>query len=303
MAISINLMLLLLPPDENFEVNLLFDGEKNPSQVFSELKGIFDALTSLDQLFVSNLGSELNFEYSLQNIEFGSIRMKLAQAIREIPDEAIKDFEWKKLIGHFLLRLKYVVLKYLEKTPQIDTKESIDALNEEIESSKTILFENEHRILTEVPNYFLLDALNQIVEALRQLKDGETLEFKTSQGAAKINNTVAINKAKILWELGDKHFENETTEILKIKKIDFLSNNSNWIFKLRNKTVDAKILDQDWLNKYHAREFPLLPEDSLKVKVKTSYVNKSDGKIIRPVYEITKVLDIIYPQDNQESIF
>lgn len=66
--------------------------------------------------------------------------------------------------------------------------------------------------------------------------------------------------------------------------------------------IDAKISDQSWLDKYHAREYPLLPEDSLKVKLKVFYTNKSDGKIVKPSYEITKVIDVIYPDNNQSAL-
>jgi hypothetical protein len=249
---------------------------------------------------MSSIDSGLAIEYSLEALEYGSIKTKIAQIIREIPDEPIKEFDWKKLIGHFLLKLKYKVLNYLENNQNVDSKESLENLVLSIETEKAKMV-NSSKIINEINIFQILSAIEPIINALSQLKDEEKIEYKSLDGSAILNNKVTLNKGKILWELGNKEFESETTEILKIKKLDLLSNSSNWTFKFRNKQIEAKIIDQDWLGRYHARDYPLMPEDSLKVKLKIHYINKADGKIIKPTYEITKVVDIIYPDDNKTS--
>jgi|GEM_PF-5002356 len=288
--------------DNNFKLNLLFDGEKNPSEAFNELKDIFYALSLLDKLFLSSIDSQLECDYSLQFLEYGSIKTWVAKRIREIPEQAIKDFDWKKLVGHFLLKLTHLVLRYLEKNPQLDTKDSLIELSKVIETEKKKSLKNDTYLINEVNSFLLLNAIEQIIYSLKELKDGEKIEFESLDGIVQLTNKITFNKAKILWELGDQKFENETVEILKIKRLDFLSNNSFWSFKLGNKAIDAKIVDQAWLDKYHLREFPLLPEDSLKVKLKVFYTNKANGKIVKPSFEITKVIDIIYPESNQTNL-
>lgn len=287
--------------NNNFQLNLLFKGEKNPYEAFEELKDIFQSLSFLDETYLASIDSGLRLDYSLQSLEYSSIRTWIAQRIREIPDEAIKDFDWQKLVGHFCLKLKYLVLKYLEKNSNIDSKDSLVELSKDIEAEKLKILKNENHIINEVNTYLLLNSIEKIISVLTKLKAEEKIEFKSIGGSVQLSNKYTINKAKILWELGDKTFENETTETLKIKKSDFLSNNSLWSFKLGNKALEAKITDQAWLDKYHKREYPLLPEDSLKVKLKVSYVNKPDGTIVKPTYEITKVIDIIYPDDNNQG--
>ncbi|MDB4902666.1 MAG: hypothetical protein JWQ63_1947 [Mucilaginibacter sp.] len=289
--------------EENFLLNLLFEGNKQPAEAFNFLKDIFQSLSTLDDLFISSIDNGLQIEYSLEDLEFGSIKSRIRQLIEEIPDEAIKEFNWKKLVGHFLLKLKYLVLRYLQEKESIDSKESLEILMRSIENEKTKMLKNDRFIITEVNVYQLLTALEPIILVLSQLKNQEKIEYKSLDGNAILDNKVSINKAKILWELGDKKFENETTEILKVKKLDLLSDNSTWNFKLGNKSIDAKIIDKDWLDKYHAREYTLLPEDSLKVKLKVCYVNKPDGKVVKPIYEIVKVIDIIYPENNQTTLY
>ncbi|WP_419800776.1 hypothetical protein [Mucilaginibacter sp.] len=283
--------------NENFQLNLLFEGEKNPSEAFDELKDVFQALSALDEVYIASIANGIHCDYSIQSIEYSSIKTWIAQRIREVPDEAIKEFDWKKLVGHFLLKLKYLVLKYLESNSEIDSKDSIERLAKEIEVEKTKIINNDKYLLNEVNLYTLINTLEKMVAVLGNLKEKERIEFKSIDGSAILNRRININKAKILWELGDTNAEHETTEILKIKKIDLLSNNSTWTFKLGTKTIDAKIIDRVWLDKYHSREFPLLPEDSLKVKLKVIYINRPDGSVLKNVYEITEVLKRIDPED------
>ena len=287
---------------ENFSLDLLFEGKKQPSEAFNILKDIFESVSALDDLFISSIDSGLQIQYTLEDLKFASIKSRIRQIIEEIPDEAIKDFEWKKLVGHFLLKLKYLALRYLQDNKSVDSKESLESLVKSIEKEKSKMLKNDRFIISQVTTYQLLFVLEPIVYALNHLNEGESIEYKSIEGGAKLNNKTIINKAKILWELGDKQSENELTATLKLKKLDLLSNTSNWSFKFGNKSIEAKITDQEWLDKYHAREFPLLPEDSIKVNLKISYTN-SKGKISKAIYEVSKVIEIIYPSNNQTNLY
>jgi hypothetical protein len=289
--------------EDSFQLNLLFEGEKSPVDAFNQMKEIFKTLSSLDNTFLSSIDNGIEASYAIQSIEFSSIKTRIAQIIREIPDEAIKELEWKKIIGHFLVNIKYLVLKYLDDNQAIEGKDELEQLSKRLESEKLKTLNKHGYIITEVNSYKLVNVLEQVVVTAAKLKDGERIEYKSAAGNAQITNKITFNKAKVLWELGDTASVNETIEVLKIKRIDLLSNNGNWSFMLGGKPIDVRITDQDWLDKYHARDYPLLPEDSLKVKLKVSYVNNKDGKIVKPTYEVVKVIDIIYPENNQSELF
>lgn len=288
---------------ESFDLNFYFQTQKSPITAFDKLKDIFQAFSAIDKVYLSSIDSSLVSGYVLQGLEFGSIKSKIAQLIREIPDEAIKELEWKKVIGHFLVKAKYLILKHLEGEKQIDSAVDLASLAKKIEVEKSKILGANKYIINEINTYSLLFVMEPFVNIASQLNDDERIEYVSPAGKANVTNALTFNRAKILWELGDKQFESETTEILKIKKIDFLSNNSLWSFKRDNKPIDAKVVDQEWLNRYHAREYPLMPEDSLKVKLKTTYTNRSDGTVVKPTYEVIKVLEIIYPPENPSSLF
>lgn len=58
------------------------------------------------------------------------------------------------------------------------------------------------------------------------------------------------------------------------------------------------------LTKYYKRDFPLYPNDSLKVRLKVIFNSKENGQVYPPHFEITKVIDVIYPEnENSEPLF
>src|SRR4051812_14627761 len=115
-----------------FELNLLFEKEKAPVEAFNELGNIFQAIYDFDKWMLTHIDREANVQYSLQDIEYSSIRTKIAQILRAIPDDAIRNLDWKSLIGNFLLKAKYLFLKKLEQNKTIDSKAILEALTTEI---------------------------------------------------------------------------------------------------------------------------------------------------------------------------
>jgi hypothetical protein len=289
---------------ELFELNLLFNKAKSPIKAFDELKDIFKAISDIDRLYLNSIDSSLKIEYSLQDIGYGSIKTKIAQIIRDVPDEAIKEFEWKKLVGHFLLKVKYLLLKWLENTGEVASKDQITDIVKQLEKIKTYQLNVNGKLLTEVNHYFFISILEPVILIASNLKDGESIQYHSVYGSASINKNVSINKPKILWEIGDREFESETLSILKIKKVDMLSKDGPWSFQLGSKPIIARITHLEWLQKFHNREFTLLPEDALKVTLKTTFLNSKDGKHNKVTYEITKVIDIIQPSKlESEDLF
>lgn len=299
--------------DENFELSLLFKDSKEPIEAFGEFKNFFESLISLDDIYLKSISPGSKSGYILQSLEFSSIKTWILQILKNTPDEAIKDLDWKKLLGIYLVKLKYRIIKYLEENPVIDSSEQIIELGKSIEVEKKQFLKNHDYLITEVNPFELLNNIEPLINYSSQLKEDEKLQFNSVYGNAIISNKMKFNKSKILFELGNEENNMTTIEVLKIVKIELLSDNPTWNFKLKSKDpnfgknegkiIAAKILDLEWLNKFHSREFPILPNDSLKVNLRSSYVKQGDGIINKPSYEILKIIEIIYPEDIQINLF
>ena len=99
----------------------------------------------------------------------------------------------------------------------------------------------------------------------------------------------------------DISIQQERIETLKIKTMDLLSDNTNWKLIRENKTIDVKILDSDWLEKYHNRQFVIQPNDYLKLQLKIIYTTNQNFDKPKVTYEALKVFDIIPPKDIEED--
>lgn len=218
------------PEELQFGINLLFEEDKNAIDAFIQLTNIFEVLNDFDKTVVRNIGLNYSSEYGLNDIEFSSIRTKLVQLLKATPDEILKNLDIKKTIGYFLVKIKYWLIKLLEQEKELSSKNQIqpitDKINEEIKQIELTF----NIIVTQVNNYVVLKAAGDLAKEVNKLKDTEQIEYKSMAGNASIHKGVFINKPKILSELGQRTIVNETKEILKIKRVDFISEDPKWDF-------------------------------------------------------------------------
>ncbi|MET0636686.1 MAG: hypothetical protein ABWZ25_11720 [Chitinophagaceae bacterium] len=285
-------------PELQFEANLLFRDDKNAMEAFNQLIRFYEVLTDFDRLLVRNISPTLASEYVLQDVKFGSLKTRLAQVLKGIPDELLKDVEVTKIIGFFLVKFKYKLIRLLSEEREIVSKDQIQKLTDQVNKDLREIGEKQEIIVTQVNNYFILNAVDDLVLQINSLNDKELFEYKSTAGNTFIQKGIYLNKPKILAELGQRTIINETTELLKIKKIDMLSVVPKWDFLQGKKLIKAKVLDQDWLDSFHKREVSIRPEDALMVTLKTTHTYNPNFDDKKTEHEVVKVRSVVSPEDN-----
>ena len=254
----------------DFELDLNFEGQKNPAVAFGQIAKMYDKLWSIDQQILYNILPSAKLEYELVDLEYSSIKSKVNQILKSIPDDILKDITNPgKLFGHLLVYTKRRLIKATE-TNEVQSKENLDKITSDINKEIKKLSINAVLVL-EVNNYFVLNAINEIGIEGRKLKKGEFFEYKSKVGNARIGNKSAVNMAKILYELGGQTLEQKRIETLKVKSLDLLSDRASWKLIRQGKQIEVKILDKDWLNDYHNRRVIIQPNDYLKLELKIIY--------------------------------
>lgn len=291
------------PEELFFELNLLFEDNKNAIEAFNQLLNIFEVLDAFDKSVVRNIGSNITSEYNLKDIEFNSIRTTLVQLLKSTPDEIIKNLDVRKTIGYFLIKVKYWLIKLLEQESEISSKDQIQAITNKINNEIEEIGLDLNIVVTQVNNYMVLNAAEILVKETNKLKGKEVIEYKSKAGNVAIHNGILINKPKILSELGQRSIVNETSEILKIRKVDLLSRDPKWDFIQGKKNLSAKMLDKIWLDDFHNRKVTIKPEDALMVNLRTTHTYSPNFYTKNTDYEVVKVLSVISPDgDNNEQI-
>lgn len=267
---------------------------------------MYEKLLSIDQQILYNILPSAKLEYELIDLEYSSIKSKVNQILKSIPDDVLKDIlNPGKLFGHLLVFIKKRLIKATE-TNEVQSVESLQKVTNDINNeirklpSTTI-------IVLEINNYIVLNAINELSIEGRKLKKEEYFEYKSKAGNARIGNASSVNMAKLLYELGGQTLEQQRIETLKVKTLDLLSDKASWKLIRQGKQIEVKILHKEWLDDYHNRKIIIQPNDYLKLDLKITYT--TNANTLKPIvsYEALKVLEVIPPDTiegtNQNNLF
>ena len=84
----------------------------DPRRIFDAASALVDAFELMDQALANVLDSKLKTLMVLEDVDSGSLKVWLKNLLSGIPDESIKDLEWKKAVGHYLVKAKYLILEF-----------------------------------------------------------------------------------------------------------------------------------------------------------------------------------------------
>ena len=107
----------------------------------------------------------------LEDVEGGSIKIFLKNILSRIDDEALKTGDWKMLVGHYLVKAKYITLEWCDKDRPASLSDLRDGL-------RHLAAETDVKYL---PDYApihegrLLTAIERIQKAKGELDSGDRL--------------------------------------------------------------------------------------------------------------------------------
>ena len=107
-------------------------GSEAPSRVFRALSYIIDSFHALDKDLIQSIDSKIEPIVLLEDIESGSIKTWLRYIFNELDDEALKKLDWKSIIGRYLVKAKYLIIKFLEDKTEITNRFQIEELNKNL---------------------------------------------------------------------------------------------------------------------------------------------------------------------------
>lgn len=295
---------------ENEEVEYDFiirvDFEKSsqdPSRVFSTMTSLIQTFQSIDSDLAKTIDSNINPVLLLEDVESGSLKTYLRNILTSMDDNAIKDFDWKKLVGAYLYKAKYKILEFIDQNPTIDERKQIESLQEDL------LFLAEETKVRGLPGYApipinrLLKGIKKISSSTSSLANEDTIEYITKDGIIKFNKDFKYDSEKIESLLTREILKSTNEMVLKVKKPDYLGE-SKWDFKHGDHPMQAKVIHTEWLTDFQSRSFDLRPGDSIRamVEIEVSYGFKNE--IIATHHFIKKVLNIIPGQlENENDLF
>ncbi|NOZ11108.1 MAG: hypothetical protein GXP09_08740 [Gammaproteobacteria bacterium] len=288
---------------DSFEIIIDFKpGEGDPARVFKTMSGLIDALQKIDRHLLSTMSVSMESTLILEGIEKGSLKAKFRDLIEGVPDEALKDGEIKRILGYFLLKSKYKIIEWCGERKEVSDRKSVKVLEGEL------LKIAEETDVKRIPAYLppstetLLSDINAVQESLSNLESDDNASYSYRDGITSFNKELNISNEIVRQVLTKEVIASSGIRILKVKKPDYLGS-SMWQFRYESHAIEAKILQEEWLQKFQSRTEEVRPGDSLKVELKEEIFYGYEGEVVYRHYEIIKVISIINTQRQKQIDF
>jgi len=237
------------------EIGLVIDYAPGQSRALDVLGGamaLIEALDQLDRALLSSVNTELDPVSILNDVQHSSLKMLLARVIKKVPDEYLGSLEWKKWVGSLLVKGKHRMLSMIDADAPAIAAE-IKALESDYRAAPGM-------IGFDPPNARdVHTALNSVSRA-RALLSSNAVTIQSDLGDIVLH---APPEAPALTVTAPAvSIVNHGREFLKVRYPDMLGT-AQWTVMRSGRSTRVEILHHQWLTRYHAREFTLLPGDSL----------------------------------------
>lgn len=282
------------PPKAEFAFEIDFKRGVGPaSRVFRATDDFIRACESLDAELVKSIDSNIETVLVLEDIKEGSIKTYFRNLLQATDDDALKSMDWKPQVGKYLVRAKYAILQW---TDDKSDQRSLPDLREKI---RQIAAETDVR---QMPDYAppspkaLVDAVRDFQSVKERLVDGDRASFISEVEGAEsweFNLSVRIPVDDIEGMAVARTLTMPSAEmILPVKKPDYLGE-SMWQLRHGQRTIEAKMEDEDWLRRFQNREIDVRPGDALSSKVAIEYLYGHDNELLAEKYTIVEVLEVL----------
>lgn len=254
---------------------------------------MIDGINNLDYLIAESVNTKVKSKIVLDDIEKGSLIGRFWNELVVSEDGQIDNSPEEEQIEKYIEESRAETFKFLsERKHTVEDLENLKEKISDIAKSKN-LPESFNYAEPDILN--LAESINKINDSTDKLSDAESFELKSPNNEVKDikNGTTKINIEEVENALTDNEIINESEVFYLIKKPDFLGD-SAWSFKHGTKSVSIKILHQEWLDNFLSGYIPVVPGDSLQVRVKQISKYNKNGYLISEKTEIIEVIDVIH---------
>lgn len=280
-------------PQSDFDIRIVFErGVGEPTRIFRSMAGLIESAQRIDAHLAGMLGADVRTALVLQDVAAESLTSRLRSVVEAVPDEALKDGEIKKLIGHFLLRGKHKIIDWCDKKESITGREEVKQLQTDLEC---LARETDIKLL---PAYAPMDATSLLADiaavndALASLERFDAATLASAEGLSRYNSRLSVSNAAIREIVTRERLSSTGERLLKVKKPDYLGA-SMWVFRYGDRMIEAKVSDTNWLHRFQANLEQVSPGDSLRVVLFEEISYGFDNEIVHTEYEVREVLGVV----------
>ncbi len=157
-------------------------GSPDPARVFRSMMQLIDTFQKFDRELVHTIDVNIQPVMLLEDVEAGSIKSWLAALLQATDDTGLGELNWKKIVGGYLVRAKYLTIDFLRGTTEAISKDDLEGLQ------RRILAAAEETGVKRIPAYsppskgLLVRSITDIGMSLSPLQSGDHAVFETRSG-------------------------------------------------------------------------------------------------------------------------
>ena len=275
-------------------------GEGPASRVFSATHDFINACERLDRELVTSIDASIETVMVLEDIEARSLKTVFHNVLRATDDQALKDIDWKPLIGKYLVRAKYIILKWMDNE---ETPRSLPDLGREIQK---IAAETDVRHIpdyTPVSPSSLIDAIRDFEGVKDHLVAGDRASLVMPDGEEigfNLSMRLDVDDIEAL-AIKDTQVHLIPSMVLIVRKPDYLGS-SMWDLRHGKTSISARIEHEEWLRSFQNRRVDVRPGDALKCAVRIEMMYGHDNELINQKYYIERIHGVLESQYEQSVL-
>jgi hypothetical protein len=271
----------------------------DPARVFRSMTQLIDAFQRFDRELVQTIDIHIEPVMLLEDVEAGSIKSWLRDVLSATDDTGLHELDWKKIVGGYLVRAKYLTINWLNKKTEIKGTADLDELQSEILELAEATGVKRIPAYQSPSKFLLVRCIIEISASLEPLQHNDHVVFETQQGErVEFNLSFNVVPESLKALLVEESLSHTEEMILKIKKPDFLGD-SRWEF-VHEHIVEAKMMDYEWLERFRDGNITLLPGSALRANVQVDVSYGSEREVVSRSFAILKVHEVIRPHEHEQ---
>jgi len=291
-------------PKSDFAIYVDFDREApHPQRVFQAVEGLITAFQRLDKTLAGSIDASIEPVLMLEDIESGSIKVWLRNKLLRVDDQPLYELDWRPIVGKYLVAAKWAYIQWVNDQEEHQRPGSLADLRQRF---LDLAHETD---VHQLPSYGvpsaadILSSTEDVAKALDKLGQTDSAKFISEAGTADFNLDLSWGTLN-LTELSVRETISmpAVPMILAVRKPDYLGN-TQWEFRHGKRTIRARIVDENWVLQFQARNVDVRPGDALRCMVSQEVKYGYDNELVSETFVVERIEDVLENRYQQSDLF
>jgi hypothetical protein len=276
-------------------------GKSDPVKVFDALAQMLEGLRTFDDAIIGSIDPHLETTMVLQEVEANSITAWVRNRLRQVDDDALKEFDWKQQVGAYAVKAKYIALDYLDKKAAENENARLEQLRDDLMKIAQDASLRHPPLPATIDLKALATPLDQIQDAKKLLSKRDRVIVKSEGRHHELNLEVTKRPSDFIpTEKIESEASGTMPMTLLVRRPDYLGD-TMWEFRHGRDAVNARIMDEEWLERFRSGAEVIVPGCALDCLVSYSYGYNASGELKTAKHDVVSVRKIINGSGSVQS--